>query len=395
MAETMDADWEAERRKLERRAQFADLLAQQSMQSPQGQMAGRFYVPPSPMQGIAQFLSAYMASRANRKTDEGFADLAKRQGAEQDTEVARIQGIGRGAEGTPGDPRAALEAAMLSRRLALSAKTGLAKMYELDLSARPTSKLKSPDEEAQEIRIRAAGRQAPPEDRTLVEIYDPNSPTGTRMVPRAEAAGQPGRPGSGLSVTTNPDGTVSLVQGRGAGTQSGLGQATVNKVEGKIVDAEDMIARLGQVEKSFDPSLLTYTGDIERTWLRWKDKAGAASPADKTQLAKYATLRQEGLNNLSQYLNQLSGAAITVQEFERLQKAMPDPVNDSPTEFATKLKNVVADTKAAVTRYQEKLGKPAATTPTPLGEPLRQRAVGPDGKEVTFELQDGVWKQVQ
>jgi hypothetical protein len=61
---------------------------------------------------------------------------------------------------------------------------------------------------------RRANKPARPGADPLVEVYDPESPTGTRFVPRSQAAGRPGKPASGLQIETRPDGTTSISQGR-------------------------------------------------------------------------------------------------------------------------------------------------------------------------------------
>lgn len=61
-------------------------------------------------------------------------------------------------------------------------------------------------------------RTAATEREPLVEIADPDSPTGTRMVPRSQAAGMPGKPPSGLSIETGPDGSTRITQGRQGGS---------------------------------------------------------------------------------------------------------------------------------------------------------------------------------
>lgn len=234
--------------------------------------------------------------------------------------------------------------------------------------AKPAAgKLLTPEEEAQAIRVRAAGRQAPAPDNTLVEIYDANSPTGTRMVPRAQAAGQPGRPGSGLSFKTNPDGTVEVIQGRGAGQPGGLTTASTTRVQEKEFNADERLARLDVIEKAYDPSLLTWSADIERAMLTAGDKAGVLGAEGKAQLTKYVNLRRTALSNLNQYLNELSGAAITVQEMGRLRQAMPDPEKDGPTEFKAKLLGVTAEARAAVLRHKATLGAGQGTA-APTGK---------------------------
>src|SRR3990167_3800959 len=54
-------------------------------------------------------------------------------------------------------------------------------------------------------------------DQQLEQVYDPNSPTGTRMVPRAQAAGQPGKPGFGATVKQTPGGGLEVSFGPGQG----------------------------------------------------------------------------------------------------------------------------------------------------------------------------------
>lgn len=45
-------------------------------------------------------------------------------------------------------------------------------------------------------------------DEPMVEVYDPNSPTGTSYVPRSQASGRAGKPSNGITV--GPDGTVQI-----------------------------------------------------------------------------------------------------------------------------------------------------------------------------------------
>lgn len=51
------SDYQTQQKTLARRQLIADMLLKQGMQQPQGHMAGRFYVPPSPLQGLASMLS--------------------------------------------------------------------------------------------------------------------------------------------------------------------------------------------------------------------------------------------------------------------------------------------------------------------------------------------------
>lgn len=65
-----------EEQALNRKQQIANLLLQRGMQSPQGQMAGRFYVAPSPAQGVAQLASVLAGGYLTNRHDDQRKALA-------------------------------------------------------------------------------------------------------------------------------------------------------------------------------------------------------------------------------------------------------------------------------------------------------------------------------
>lgn len=69
----------AEEQALNRRGQLANLLLQRGLQSPQGQMAGRFYVAPHWAQGLAQLGSAAAGVSLGRANDSDRKALAEKQ----------------------------------------------------------------------------------------------------------------------------------------------------------------------------------------------------------------------------------------------------------------------------------------------------------------------------
>lgn len=93
-----DPEQANELRRLKRKRMVADMLLKQSMNSPQGQMIGNIYVPPSPMQGIAQLGQAWMGSRANRDADEGYRALGQRNSEASAKAIKKYQ---QGMTGTP------------------------------------------------------------------------------------------------------------------------------------------------------------------------------------------------------------------------------------------------------------------------------------------------------
>lgn len=188
----------------------------------------------------------------------------------------------------------------------------------------------------------------------LKEIYDDKSPTGTRFVKVADAVGKPGKPSSGLSVTTNPDGTVSLTQGRGAG---GLQKPTMSKIEEKQLNSVDLLARLGNVKSGYKDEFLKLGPRFSALATSWKERTGVSTSKDEQAfLHDFSKFRRSALNNMNVTLKEMSGAAVTPQEYERIKTDFPNAGSgifdgDSPTEFVAKTDSVIKDTKRALIRY--------------------------------------------
>lgn len=82
---------QAEQQGIERRKMLAQALLQQGMAPTQGQMAGRYYVPPSPLQGVAKLFQTYAGVKGSEQADQQTADLAKRGG---EARIAALQSLG-------------------------------------------------------------------------------------------------------------------------------------------------------------------------------------------------------------------------------------------------------------------------------------------------------------
>jgi hypothetical protein len=78
IASGLPPELDAEMRGLTRRQALAEAMLKQSQQAPQGQMAGRFYVPPSPLQGIAQMVQSYVANKRLDDGDRKMGDVGRR-----------------------------------------------------------------------------------------------------------------------------------------------------------------------------------------------------------------------------------------------------------------------------------------------------------------------------
>jgi hypothetical protein len=159
--------------------------------------------------------------------------------------------------------------------------------------------------------------------------------------------------GKGLSMTL-PDGTVISMGGEGGGVDaSELKSPVATKLQETIVTATDQLDRLNSIGEGFDPKFLEVPGRLKGSALKVKDLAGGMlgdmTPQEKDYLTKFSTFKADAAKNLSAILNQLSGAAISPAEGERLKKGIPND-DDSPTQFVAKYQAAVKDSSRAIMR---------------------------------------------
>lgn len=184
----------------------------------------------------------------------------------------------------------------------------------------------------------AVGQQAYEKpDETLVEIADPTSPTGTRYVPRGQAAGQPGK---SIQATTGQ-----------------VPKATQGKIGEKQFVATEGLARLKEVQAAFDPKFLQLGTRLQMAGKDLKDFVGMnLDPADKQELTDYSVFRRRSIDNVNRLLNELSGAAVSPQEAERLKASQPNAGSgifdgDAPTNFKAKMDDTIKQSRNAILRY--------------------------------------------
>ena len=93
MSAMMGGDVTRQQYELAQNQRYADILMQQALQEqPQGQMVSGHYVPPSPIQGIAQLLKAYIGRRASDMIPEQQSKLS----SAQMQQVQNMFGVGGG-----------------------------------------------------------------------------------------------------------------------------------------------------------------------------------------------------------------------------------------------------------------------------------------------------------
>ena len=89
----------AEQSEALRKQRFAEMLMKQGMQAPQPQQGGRFAVPISPLQGLAQVATGYAGGALQKQAGQQASDIAQRQQAE------RAQALARALQQAQGSPQ--------------------------------------------------------------------------------------------------------------------------------------------------------------------------------------------------------------------------------------------------------------------------------------------------
>lgn len=159
---------------------------------------------------------------------------------------------------------------------------------------------------------------------------------------------------AGLSLSTSPDGSVTLTQGNVPAEQ--LTKQNRNKVQSGILKAEKSLLDLDGIGKTFSDEFLTFGG---------KAKAGVGSFLDKTgldvgqSLQDFNAKRVGFVNNVRQFFNtyrkDITGAAASVQELEFLMKSMLNE-NLGPDEFKSAYDQFIGKVRAQIDLNKTQLG---------------------------------------
>ena len=119
------------------------------------------------------------------------------------------------------------------------------------------------------------------------------------------------------------------------------------------------------IGEAYQSELLTLPEQFKVGGMKlWERLGFELSPEQQARVTAASTLSRRALEDLNLTLRDMSGAAITPQEADRLRAAMPDPERDSPSEFSAKYSDIVGSLQSAQQRYLEQLGV-AAPQPQP------------------------------
>ena len=270
--------------------------------------------------------------------------------------------------GMAGDPAAGPMAYQALRQSALNQRM---QQQEIDSYGKPTIQDELAQLRVDRMRKRDQARDAlasklmqDPRNVSDAEMYaaDPDAWVKSRLSP--QSVGKPvqvlrdGKPvyvSPADAIGMEPVPRAPLVQNN-VGT--GMTNATTTKVQGQQLDAQDTLARLDSIRSSFRPEFQQWGAKLGQRWSDLKDSAGVGlSDAEKQQLTDMSSFQANAYENMSRILNQLSGAAISPAEFERLKRFLPNVGSgvfdgDSPTAFQAKLDRFDKSVRQAIKRYE-------------------------------------------
>jgi hypothetical protein len=134
------------------------------------------------------------------------------------------------------------------------------------------------------------------------------------------------------------------------------GKGAATKIDEGMLDATKGLMRLDTIASQFKPEFQTIATRGEQWWSSVKEKAGVdLKTKEKADLEEFSKFKRNAIDSLNQYIQSITGAAMSEQEAQRILRGMPNPGQgifdgDSPTEFKAKLDDAMKQTKQAVAR---------------------------------------------
>ncbi len=186
-------------------------------------------------------------------------------------------------------------------------------------------------------------------------------------------------------VTVNKDGTVTYENG--TGLSSPLSKPTVTNLEKKVLDTTEQLARLKGIESSFNPKYLGLPNQLKNEVTNLQDRVfGDISDERADELAKSTEMRMNVINNLNEYIRDITGATVGQgDESKRLKSAVPT-MEDGKVVFQSKLRTAMKLNRAALQRQHYALRNGLAPTETGYSLDEVPKLVNKRGAEIEREI---------
>lgn len=165
---------------------------------------------------------------------------------------------------------------------------------------------------------------------------------------------------SGISFTS-PDGTTVQIGGDGVPQYGGVGltKPNQNKIQEAFINAQGNAYALREQLAKYRPEFSTFAGKAKAGIANAKEMVGLENAPQQQQfLSDFTSWKSDTSRLLSQYLNQLSGAAISPAEEARLKSGFPN-ADDGPTEYQAKAQSTMRNFALVQARAAYLLSNPA------------------------------------
>lgn len=197
-------------------------------------------------------------------------------------------------------------------------------------------------------------------DPELREVFDPSSPSLSRLAPEYEAEGQYG-PMRGLRARISPDGTIEFGSGAGLMDPMALTKPSVNAAQKSVMGANETIATLEAMERALDPTAFnpfTKWTDSGKRWLRNVGLMDLSEP-EVREMWNRKDFRMKVLQNANATIRALTGAVMSINETERILGSLPTIEDFTPEEFALAVREAITTAQTARNRnlYLLKTGR--------------------------------------
>jgi hypothetical protein len=346
---TLTPEQMLEQQKILRQQKMAEMLMQQGMQQPQGQMVSGRYVAPSIFQNLAGLANTYMGQRGIEKAEQAQLNLAKQLRADEASATADYmqQKLGRPAiAGTPDIPTETYETVRgIPAQPAISAnpQAAYANLYANPKSSAAQRQFAFGKMNEGPIKVgledtlldpftmkpvyTGAGKPRAPlqiDTGTAIELRDPNNPTVVlQRIPKSQmpTAGQVVETANGPMIVNTRTGDATPIMAGGQPIAPKLTAEQSKDITGINQQRSVVDSALNLVEKT--PSAFSFGRGAAGALPLGETLAGRTEKPDETKA------RAAVFNIVSKVINERAGAAQSVQELKRLNAFLPSEYDNA------------------------------------------------------------------
>jgi hypothetical protein len=403
-----------------RQQKMAEMLMQQGMQQPQGQMISGRYVAPSIFQNLAGLANTYMGQRGIERAEQAQIDLAKRLRADETSAMADFmqQRQGRPAEMFPAqagpmpdggnipiqESRAAIAPnpqaayANLARDPRASARLQnlafnkmMAEPEAFTLSADQSRFVTMPDGTTKKV---AAGTKKPIQidTGTAIEFRDADDMSKVlQRIPKSQmpAAGQVVETANGPMIVNTRTGDAQPIMAGGQPLPSKLSTEQSKDITAINQQRATINGAIDAVQKN--KSAFSFGRGVAQNLPYGESLAGRFEKPEDTQARAYV------FNNVSAVIKERAGTAQSAQELTRINSFLP-ATTDNADQVISKLKgfNQYIDDLEKGTRVPTSKKPDASKSNSFASEADAQKAFSTGklkaGDKITINGVTGTWK---